>query len=1009
MKSKKQPPPARKPSTHTKPAVPVVSQTEKPLKTKSPEESPEKAPLTPVVGIGASAGGLEALTNLFQNLPSDTGMAFVIVQHLDPKHESMLSELVGKVAKMPVSQVTDGVSIAPDRVYVIPPGQNMGILRGKLHLVPVEKVRGQHMPIDYFFASLAEDHGSNCIGVVLSGSAYDGTKGVKLIKAEGGIVFAQDEKSSKYFSMPSSAIETGCVDFVLPPEAIADELVKISKHPYLSRPAGGKAFEIIAADAALNKIFVRLRDASGVDFSFYKKSTVLRRIKRRMALHRLEKMEHYLKYLQENNAEAKALYQDILISVTSFFRDPGSFQALREKIFPSILSSRKNSEPVRIWVPGCATGEEAYSIAISLMETLGEEASTAYVQLFATDIDEKALEKARAATYSEHISTEVAPELLKKYFLKVEGAYRVSKTVRDMCVFARQNVFKDPPFSRLDLISCRNLLIYLEQEMQKKVLSIFHYGLKPTGFLMLGSSESVGSSADLFSVVDRKFKVYSKKSIRMKPVIDLAFSPARQDTGAVEKREGRETWVGQDVKYDIDRIIVEKYGPAGVVVNEDMQIMQFHGRTDPYLEHRPGSADLNLMKMVREGMLHDLRDALEESNKEGRQARREGVRLRRDGEVKEIDIEIMPFKQISSRDRYFLVLFHEAKREKEVKGSKVKRKKAGKPGEQETEITELKQELTATREYLQSIINGREAANEDLKSANEEILSSNEELQSTNEELETAKEELQSTNEELATVNEELENRNNELTQANNDLLNLFSSVDIPIVILDADSFIRRFTPAAERVLNLIHSDIGRPIGHIKPRVDVPDLEELTKKVIEKGRREEREVRDSEGRFYSMRISPYRTAFKNIEGAVLLFLEITALRRSQDEAIASRSSVKELIERLAVIMRDSNDAIFAYGPDGVILFWNRGAESIYGYTEAEAVGMNVSVLAPDGALSQGGIFSRLLKGEEVRSLKAGYVSKNGRVVQVFLTATLLAEGEKGQGYVILTAHEIPVS
>lgn len=1005
MKREKQPPPPMKPSTDKKAAVPAAHRNGKQPSTK-PEENPEKAPSTPVVGIGASAGGLEALTNLFKHLPSDTGMAYVVIQHLDPKHESILAELIGKVAKMPVAEVSDGVPISPDRVYIIPPGQNMAVLRGRLHLVPVKKVRGQHMPIDYFFASLATDRGGNCIGVVLSGSAYDGTKGVKLIKAEGGITFAQDEKSSKYFSMPSSAIETGCVDFVMPPEAIAAELAKIGKHPYVSRVEGGKALEAGVDDTLLNKIFIRLREVSGVDFSYYKKSTISRRIKRRMALHKLEKIEHYLKYLLENNAEVKALYQDILISVTSFFRDPGSFQVLQEKIFPSILSARKNREPVRVWIPGCATGEEAYSIAISLMESLGEEASSTYVQIFATDIDDKALEKARAGIYGEDISDEVSQELLKKYFLKVEGGYRVINAVRDICVFARQNVFKDPPFSRLDLISCRNLLIYLEHELQKKVLNIFHYGLKPAGFLMLGSSETVGSSADLFAVVDRKFKVYSKKTIRMRPAIDFALTSAVPYAGPAEKREERVAWVGHDFKYDVDRIIVERYGLAGVVVNEEMQILQFHGRTDPYLEHRPGSADLNLMKMVREGILYDLREAMEESKKKGRQVRKEGVRLRRDGEIEETDIEVIPFKQISSNERYFLVLFRESTQAREAKRGKLKEKAPRRP-EKEIEISELKQELSATREYLQSIIEESEAANEELKSANEEILSSNEELQSTNEELETAKEELQSTNEELSTVNEELENRNSELAQANNDLLNLLSSVNIPIVILDIESNIRRFTPAAESVLNLIPSDVGRPIGHIKPKVDIPDLETLSKNVIANERLEEAEVHDAQGRSYSMRISPYRTAYKKVEGAVLLFFEITELKLSRDEALESRGSVKELIERLAVIMRDSNDAIYAYGPDGGILFWNSGAELVYGYTGAEAVGMNVSVLVPDS--SRGGeseVFSRLLKGEEVRSFKTEHVSKDGKTLHVALTATLLAQDAARKGYVISTVREI---
>ncbi len=930
-------------------------------------------------------------------------MAFVIIQHLDPKHTSMLPELIGRVTAMPVMEAEDNSPVLPNHVYVIPPGKSMAILRGRLHLVPVEKVRGQHMPIDYFFTSLAEDQGGNSIGVVLSGSASDGARGVRVIKAEGGIVIAQDEKSSKYFSMPSSAIETGCVDLVLPPESIAAELNKISRHPLA---AAGKTIEAMSDAALLDKIFIRLRDFSGVDFSQYKKTTILRRIKRRMVLHKIERIEHYLRYLLENPSESKALYQDILISVTSFFRDPESFQALKEKVFSAVLKNRRADDPIRVWVPGCATGEEAYSIAMCLTETLGDR--PAAVQIFATDIDERALEKARAGVYEENIAAEVSPERLRRFFLKVEGGYHINKSIRDLCVFARQNVFKDPPFSRLDLISCRNLLIYVEQELQKKILSIFHYGLKPDGFLMLGTSESIGGSADLFAVVDRKFKIYSRKTVRVRPEIDFSKRPAIGEPPPAEKKQGKETWVGQDLKYAVDRIIVERYGLAGVVVNEDLQVLQFHGRTGPYIEHKPGMADLNLLKLAKEGLLFDLRAAVEKSKKEGKLVRKEGVRVRQDDMTKEVDIEVVPLKQISTRERYFLVLFQESRPAKRGKSAKAVR--AHRPHREEDELTEVKRELTATREYLQTVIDERETTNEELKSANEEILSSNEELQSTNEELETAKEELQSTNEELSTVNEELENRNNELVQVNNDLLNLFSSANLPIVMLDMSMNMRRFTPATEKVLNLIPSDAGRPIGHIKPKVEVPDLEQLIRNVIRTGLPERKEVMGSEGRWYSMQITAYKTVEERVEGAILLFVDITEIKTSHEAELDSLSLTRMLLDKISVIVHDSNDAIFAQDLDGRILSWNIGAERIYGYSESEAVGKDAAALISEPERKENdAMMKRLLDGAEVRSFRTRHRSKDGKLIEVSLTATVLRDEHGNVVSFIFTIRELPAA
>ena len=853
--------PAREPHRSVPDALPLSDGDVSPL------------PAFPVIGIGASAGGLDACSQLLAELPGDLDAALIVVMHLAPDHASVLPALLGGNSKLAVVHVADGLPIEANRVFVIPPNTSLGIENGALRLTPRPADRSQYKPVDFFFRSLAVYAQSRAIGVVLSGSDADGAVGLREIKGSGGITIAQDPDTAKYDGMPRSAIQTGMVDLVLPPHQIARELVRIARHPFVAPTKQATPGEKPASsDEQLQEIFLMLRNATGVDFSHYKPATISRRLRGRMVLHKIDSLEHYVKFLHRDAAEVRALYQDLLIHVTRFFRDAESFEVLSSKVFPKIAAERGPNQAIRIWVPGCSTGEEAYSVAIALLEFLGNQAGGVPVQIFATDVSETAIDQARSGTYPESIATDVSPERLRRFFTKAESTYRINKTVRDMCIFARQDLTRDPPFSKVDLILCRNVLIYLGPNLQRRLIGVFHYALKPNGFLILGAAETIGPNIDLFSIADKRHRVYTKKAGAERP--DLHFPHVNY---AAERAEaGRKISVDVrtvgNVQNEANRLLIARYAPAGVIVNSDLQIIQFRGQTGPYLEPAPGEASLNLLKMAREDLLHALRTAVHEVRRRNRPVRKEGLRVAYNDNAKEINLEVIPLSS-AGEAQHLLVLFEEAlppaKREPAPRAVKVKRM-----GPDSDHIRRLQEELAASREYLQSIIQDLEAANEELQSANEEVLSANEELQSTNEELDTAKEELQSTNEELNTVNEELQARNEELSRANSDLLNLLGSVQIAIVIIASDLRIRRFTPMAERVLNLIPTDVGRPISDIKPNIDCPDLEQLITESIESVATKELEVRDHHGNRFSLRIRPYKNVDNRIDGAVLALFEV---------------------------------------------------------------------------------------------------------------------------------------
>lgn len=780
------------------------------------EESIAQGNVFPVVGIGASAGGLEAFKQLLEPLPANTGMAFVLVSHLDPTHKSILSELLARSTKMPVSEVSDGARVEPNHVYIMPPNTSIEIAEGALRLRPREEGRAGRYPVDHFLRALAEDQSHRAIGVILSGADSDGTLGMEAIKAEGGITFAQEPRSAKYDGMPRSAITAGHVDFILPPEGIAEELARISRHPYVAPPIADAPLEEEQQTIVRNgfkKILMLLRKAKGVDFSDYKANTLHRRITRRMVLNKSESMEDYAQSLREDAAEVEALYQDILINVTSFFRNPETFAFLKEQIFPQIVRQRTPDQPIRIWTLGCSTGEEAYSIAMAFIEFLGDQADHIPIQIFATDLSDRGIEKARAGLYSKDTTEDVSPERLRRFFTEADGGYRVSKPIRDMVVFARQNVIADPPFSRLDLISCRNLLIYLEPVLQKQVLPTLHYALKPTGILWLGASETVGAASDLFMSEDKKHRFYSKKAVSSR----MQLRSARSDAAGGDASGLQETHVSlqlrteHDAQKEADRILLARYSPASVVVTAELEILQFRGSANAYLEPPSGKATLNLLKMAREGLILPLREAIQKAKKDNATVRKEGVPVNYDGEFRLVNLEVVPIKGVAANERSFLVLFQPTALETSAPAPS-KSKETTYQKSEDGQVARLQEELSATREYMQSLIEQQEATNEELQSSGEEIQSSNEELQSINEELETAKEELESSNEELTTLNDELQNRNQELTTLNDDHTNLFSSVSLPVLMLDRDLRIRRFTPQAEIALNLTSTDLGRSI-----------------------------------------------------------------------------------------------------------------------------------------------------------------------------------------------------
>src|SRR5215472_1097522 len=828
-----------------------------------PPESREPSTGFPVVGVGASAGGLEALEAFLSRMPR-TGMAFVVIQHLAPGKSSHLSAILGRATELPVTQVTDGTMVQPDHIYVIPPGVNLALFQGKLHLldVPTAPTGEPPLPVDVFFESMAKDCGARCMGVVLSGTGLDGMRGLQAIREAGGLTFAQDPATARFQGMPAAA--AAGADSVLAPESIADELVRISRHPYVARGVVAPAGE-----EGLKKLFLLIRSAFGTDLSFYKFATVQRRIERRMALNKIERLDDYVRLLQAHPGELKTLYRDLLINVTNFFRDKEPFEVLRDVVFPKIVEHKKSGDTIRIWVPGCSTGEEAYSVGIGLLEALGDRAQEYRLQIFATDLDDEAIAGARMGLYPPSIAADVSADRLRRFFQRRENGYEVGRRLRELVVFATHDLTRDAPFSRLDLCSCRNVLIYLQAPLQKRVLRVLHYALSPDGFLVLGSSETVGDTPELFAIFDKKNRIYVKKSVATSGIFDLDGVTLR-DVRSARASQADPLRPLANLQQLADRKVLERFGPAGVLVNEALDVLQFRGRTGAYLEPQPGTATLNLLRLARPELHVELRTATHRALAENVPTSARHLGLRIGDAIHSVAIEVHPLRDPETATRSLLVLF----REESDLGPPEETAVSARLVAVDTRTDDLERELASTKEYLQSAIEELETSNEELKSANEELQSSNEELQSTNEELETSKEELQSTNEELTTVNDELQSRMEELSVSNDDLVNLLASADASVVMVGMDLRLRRLTEAAEKVFGLSSEDLNRPVSVLRPFLPQVELERVCRNVIDRLVPAQQEVHAADGRWFELRVRPYRTVDHVIGGAVLSLITV---------------------------------------------------------------------------------------------------------------------------------------
>ncbi|MEO8007679.1 MAG: chemotaxis protein CheB [Betaproteobacteria bacterium] len=991
----------------------------------------------PIVGIGASAGGLAAFEAFFSGMPADAdpGMAFVLVQHLAPDHKSILSDLIRRCTRMQVFEVEDGMVVQTNCIYIIPPNRDMAFLNGTLQLLEPSAPRGQRLPIDFFFRSLAHDQSQRAIGVVLSGTGSDGTQGVRAIKGAGGMVMAQNPESTEFDGMPRSAISLGLVDYELPPAEMPVRLIAYVRHAFgqIRVPV---AVDTPKTEGALKKIFVLLRAQTGHDFSQYKPSTINRRVERRMAVHQIDALESYVRFLQQTPTEVEALFRDLLIGVTNFFRDPEAFTVLEEQIIPKLFEDKPAGSAVRVWCTGCSTGEEAYSIAILFRERMESLKQNFTVQLFATDIDSRAIASARSGLYPANIAADISPERLARFFsAESDGStYRVHKGIRDMLVFSEQDVIKDPPFSKLDLITCRNLLIYLDVELQKKLITLFHYALRPGGVLFLGTSEGVGESIESFAVLDRKAKLYQRKENfhgKERGALAHILPPLTTLDAGHSSRGGTQRTAFPPklaMRELTEQALLRQLAPNSALVNDQGDILYLHGRTGMYLEPVPGEPGIsNILKMAREGLRRDLAKALHQAAGTRQIVRCPGLRVKTNGHFTFVNLTVCPVAvgtdatfsspaspkapaepalPVSAGSYLYLAILEDAPAPEPMQQAAVPANaggivaKSGGESDAEKRIAELVNELRTKDDYLQSTHEELESSNEELKSSNEEMQSVNEELQSTNEEMETSKEELQSVNEELNTVNVELQTKVADLSRVNNDMNNLLAGTGIGTVFVDHQLCILRFTPAASAIINLIQSDVGRPVSHIVSNMVgydslVSDVQAVLKTLAPKAV----DVQTTNGKWHTMRILPYRTLDNVIEGAVISFIDIT-------ETVQTREALHKANEllRLAVVVRDAHDAITVQDLDGRILAWNPGAVRMYGWSEAEALLMNVRERIPE-ALREKALTTlrQLSQAEVLEPYRTQRISNQGVVMAVSIISTALLN-ESGEMYAIATTE-----
>jgi two-component system CheB/CheR fusion protein len=842
----------------------------------------------PIVGIGASAGGLEALEQFLGHVPPDSGMAFVIVQHLDPTHKGIMPELLQRGTGMKVVQVKDRTTVQPDCVYVIPPNKDMSILHGVLHLLEPAAPRGLRLPIDYFLRSLAQDQQERSVGVILSGMGSDGTLGLRAIKEKAGVVLVQEPATAKFDGMPRSAIDAGLADIVAPVDELPAKIIA-----YLQRTPLIAHAEVALEDktqSALEKAVILLRAHTGHDFSLYKRNTLYRRIERRMGIHQIGKMAGYVRYLQENSQELDLLFKELLIGVTNFFRDPAVWEQLRTEAIPALLARRAPGHALRAWVPGCSTGEEAYSLAMVFKEAAEQvkPKGNFALQIFATDLDRDAIDKARQGFFPENIAADVSPERLKRFFAKEDRGYRVRKEVREMVIFAPQNLIMDPPFTKLDLLGCRNLLIYLTAEVQKKLIPLFHYSLTPGGILFLGSAETIGGSTDLFVPLSGKSRIYRRleSALRQQPV-DFPSSfgtppPTGPDTRPAPKPPA-------SLQSLADQLVLHRYAPPAVLVNDKGDIFYVSGRTGKYLEPAAGKANWNIFVMARESLRYELSAAFQKALRQKEAVALHGLKVGTNGGTQCVDVTVQQLEEPGALHGLVMIVFTDV-------AAPVTAQRAGrgpKASTRSAQLAELEQELLQVRAEARTTHEEMQTSQEEFRSANEELQSTNEELQSTNEELTTSKEEMQSLNEELQTVNAELQAKVDELSRASNDMKNLLDSTDIATLFLDKDLNVRRFTPQATKIIKLIAADAGRPITDLATDLRYPELADDAREVLRKLAAVEKPIGARDGRWFTVRIMPYRTVDDRIDGVVITFANITVAKALEEKLRGDHASLEK--------------------------------------------------------------------------------------------------------------------
>jgi two-component system, chemotaxis family, CheB/CheR fusion protein len=972
----------------------------------------------PIIGIGASAGGLAAFEGFFSGMPKDSlpGMAMLLVQHLAPDHPSSLTELVQRFTKMNVMDAIDGVTIEVDCCYIIPPKFDMAVEKGCIRLSAPLEARGHRCPINFLFNSLALDLEEHAIAIILSGTGSDGTLGLRAIHDKGGLVIAQAIDQSEFDGMPQSAIATGLVDYELAPNKMIEALNAHLARGYRKEkiPAG-----VVSLDqsASLQNIFVLLKSNTGHDFSRYKPNTIVRRIERRMMVHHIDGFDAYLEKMQKSPEEVTILFKELLIGVTSFFRDPDAFAKLEQSIIPTLIEENSQEKTLRVWVAGCSTGEEAYSLAILLQERVDQIKKHVRLMIFATDIDDKAIATARAGVYPKSIESDVSAARLSRFFsLDTDGKnYRIHKSIRDSLIFSEHDLIRDPPFSRIDLITCRNLLIYFESDLQSKVIALFHYALTAKGILFLGSSESVGEFADLYTVLDRKAKLYQRREDvqagKRAALARLLPKSSATDVSVSGLGSVRKNAIKQSLREVTEQALVNLVAPVAVLVNSQGDILYLHGRSGLFLEPASGDASINnVLKMAREGLKRELATALYQVVLSKQPIRGESFHVKTNDGFRKGRFSVCTVAGITGTNEatelYLIVLEEALGSDASISDTQINTHVSARMKVQiannshiSRQIQELSEQLKSKEEVLQSAIHELENSNEELKSSNEEMQSVNEELQSTNEELETSKEEMQSVNEELTTVNTELQLKVNDSHRANNDMNNLLAGTGIGTVFLDLQLRVLRFTPAATKIIPLIDSDIGRPVAHLMINlIGYATLVEDVTQVLESLVTKEIAVQTAEAKFYTLRILPYRTLDNVVEGAVITFIEITEMVKIR---IALRKA-NDLL-RLAVVVRDSFDAITVQDLEGRTIAWNPGAVRMYGWTEQEALSMNVLQRTPKLVATTQDEKIELIHVEALEPYRTQRLAKDGRLIPVFLTTTTLLN-DHGQAYAIATTE-----